>query len=114
MSDEIFEVLCPTCQKSVPWTQESQFRPFCSKRCQLIDLGEWAAEEKAIPSDTADFAMDPNLSMEYQMSLQHHDNGEQGEFFLLDEQEKKIAKLTYFYETPDTINANHTFVDDSL
>ena len=44
------------------------------------------------------------------MSLQHHDNGEQGEFFLLDEQGKKIAKLTYFYETPDTINANHTFV----
>ena len=31
-------------------------RPFCSKRCQLIDLGEWAAEEKAIPCDTADFA----------------------------------------------------------
>jgi len=47
------------------WTQESQFRPFCSKRCQLIDLGEWAAEEKAIPSDTADFAMDPNLSDEW-------------------------------------------------
>ena len=46
MSDEIFEVPCPTCQKPVPWTQESQFRPFCSKRCQLIDLGEWAAEEK--------------------------------------------------------------------
>ena len=40
--------------KSVPWTNESTFRPFCSKRCQLIDLGEWAAEEKAIPSDTAD------------------------------------------------------------
>ena len=47
MSDEIFEVPCPTCQKPVPWTQESQFRPFCSKRCQLIDLGEWAAEEKS-------------------------------------------------------------------
>ncbi|EAQ0897720.1 DNA gyrase inhibitor YacG, partial [Salmonella enterica] len=26
------------------------FRPFCSKRCQLIDLGEWAAEEKRIAS----------------------------------------------------------------
>ena len=48
------------------------------------------------------------------MSLHHHDNGEMGEFFFLDEQGKKIAKLTYFYETPDTINANHTFVDDSL
>ena len=41
------------------------FALFDSKRCQLIDLGEWAAEEKAIPSDTADFAMDPNLSDEW-------------------------------------------------
>ena len=49
----------------MPWTNESTFRPFCSKRCQLIDLGEWAAEEKAIPSDTADFAMDPNVSDEW-------------------------------------------------
>ena len=46
-------------------TGKVNFRPFCSKRCQLIDLGEWAAEEKAIPSDTADFAMDPNLSDEW-------------------------------------------------
>ena len=47
MSDEIIEVPCPICQKSVPWTNESTFRPFCSKRCQLIDLGEWAAEKKS-------------------------------------------------------------------
>lgn len=52
-----FEVSCPTCQKSVLWSAQSPFRPFCSKRCQLIDLGEWAAEEKAIPCETADFAM---------------------------------------------------------
>ena len=41
------------------------FALFVAKRCQLIDLGEWAAEEKAIPSDTADFAMDPNVSDEW-------------------------------------------------
>lgn len=46
MSDEIFEVPCPTCQKPVPWTQESQFRPFCSKRCQLIDLGNGLQKKK--------------------------------------------------------------------
>ena len=65
MSDEIIEVPCPICQKSVPWTNESIFRPFCSKRCQLIDLGEWAAEKKAILSNTADFSMDPNVSDEW-------------------------------------------------
>ena len=47
---EMTRVNCPTCQKTVIWQPESLWRPFCSKRCQLIDLGEWAAEEKRIPS----------------------------------------------------------------
>lgn len=38
------KVPCPTCEKQVIWQPESEFRPFCSKRCQLIDLGEWADE----------------------------------------------------------------------
>jgi endogenous inhibitor of DNA gyrase (YacG/DUF329 family) len=38
------KVSCPTCKKQVLWQPQSQFRPFCSKRCQLIDLGEWADE----------------------------------------------------------------------
>ncbi|HGO5292275.1 TPA: DNA gyrase inhibitor YacG [Photobacterium damselae subsp. damselae] len=42
-------VKCPTCKEDVVWGEQSLFRPFCSKRCQLIDLGEWADEEKAIP-----------------------------------------------------------------
>ncbi len=42
-------VPCPTCRKTVIWSAEkSPYRPFCCKRCQLIDLGEWATEEKAI------------------------------------------------------------------
>lgn len=51
MSDDIVNVPCPTCGKAVEWSQKSLFRPFCSKRCQLIDLGKWAEEEKRIPSD---------------------------------------------------------------
>lgn len=45
---EIIEVNCPTCKKIVVWNENSPFRPFCSKRCQLIDLGEWASEEKEL------------------------------------------------------------------
>ena len=59
---ETFTVECPTCKKSVIWSTQSHYRPFCSKRCQLIDLGEWADEEKAIPCDTADFASNPEFS----------------------------------------------------
>jgi len=50
MKDEVTVVNCPSCGKDVIWNEQSQFRPFCSKRCQLIDLGEWAAEEKRIAS----------------------------------------------------------------
>jgi endogenous inhibitor of DNA gyrase (YacG/DUF329 family) len=49
MSD-VTTVNCPTCGKTVVWGEVSPFRPFCCKRCQLIDLGEWAAEEKRIPA----------------------------------------------------------------
>jgi endogenous inhibitor of DNA gyrase (YacG/DUF329 family) len=38
------KVPCPNCKTDVIWQQSSEFRPFCSKRCQLIDLGEWADE----------------------------------------------------------------------
>jgi endogenous inhibitor of DNA gyrase (YacG/DUF329 family) len=43
------KVNCPNCKKQVEWIQSNLFRPFCSKTCQLIDLGEWAYEEKSIP-----------------------------------------------------------------
>jgi endogenous inhibitor of DNA gyrase (YacG/DUF329 family) len=42
-------VNCPNCKKNVEWIESNLLRPFCSKVCQLIDLGEWADEEKSIP-----------------------------------------------------------------
>ena len=50
-TDTTLTVKCPTCKKSVPWTSEQLFKPFCCERCKLIDLGEWAMEEKRIPGD---------------------------------------------------------------
>ena len=44
-------VPCPTCGRPVPWRPEEKWRPFCSERCKLIDLGEWFSEERRIPSD---------------------------------------------------------------
>ena len=45
-------VKCPTCQKQVEWITSSSFRPFCSDRCRLIDLGDWASEKHAIPDES--------------------------------------------------------------
>lgn len=44
-------VKCPTCHTQVEWSQTSKFKPFCSERCQLIDLGEWASEKHAIADE---------------------------------------------------------------
>lgn len=40
---------CPTCQKPIEWSEKYPHRPFCSERCKLIDLGEWASEGHKIP-----------------------------------------------------------------
>ncbi|MGC3981944.1 MAG: DNA gyrase inhibitor YacG [Steroidobacteraceae bacterium] len=39
---------CPTCQRLIEYSLENKWRPFCSERCKLIDLGEWAAEKHVI------------------------------------------------------------------
>lgn len=46
------QVRCPTCGRDVPWRADSLWRPFCSERCKLIDLGEWFNGGRAIPGDT--------------------------------------------------------------
>ncbi len=42
-------VNCPQCDEIVEWNEESRFRPFCSERCKLQDLGQWATESYRIP-----------------------------------------------------------------
>ena len=42
-------VACPKCGASVVWDATSRFRPFCSERCKMIDLGAWATESYRIP-----------------------------------------------------------------
>lgn len=44
-------VKCPSCKKNVEWSEQSVFRPFCSERCRLIDLGDWASEKHSIPTE---------------------------------------------------------------
>ncbi|MGB5307146.1 MAG: DNA gyrase inhibitor YacG [Gammaproteobacteria bacterium] len=44
-------VKCPACGKAVEWSSAQRWRPFCSERCKLIDLGEWFNEDHAIPGE---------------------------------------------------------------
>lgn len=53
MTIEKKDITCPTCNKKDTWTEDNPFKPFCSHRCKLIDLGGWASEEHRIPGDPA-------------------------------------------------------------
>jgi len=46
------KVRCPICKKWVEW-KDNPFRPFCSERCKLIDLGAWVSEEYKIEGEKA-------------------------------------------------------------
>lgn len=43
------EVTCPTCKTKFEYFS-SEFRPFCSERCRLIDLGQWLTESYSMPA----------------------------------------------------------------
>ncbi len=44
------KVNCPHCKRQCEW-QDNPWRPFCSERCKLIDLGAWFQERHAIPGE---------------------------------------------------------------
>ena len=46
------KVRCPICDAAMPgnWQDYPDY-PFCSKRCQMIDLGAWVEERYKIPGD---------------------------------------------------------------
>jgi len=53
MKDKRKKHICPGCKKETTW-DKNPFRPFCSERCRLIDLGKWASEEYRISGKKQD------------------------------------------------------------
>ena len=43
-------VACPRCGKQAAFSPTNKWRPFCSERCRVIDLGKWAAEDYRVPT----------------------------------------------------------------
>ena len=44
---------CPICNKPTTW-KDNPDRPFCSERCRIIDLGNWASEEYTVSTPLPD------------------------------------------------------------
>jgi endogenous inhibitor of DNA gyrase (YacG/DUF329 family) len=57
---------CPFCRTPTAW-EGNPFKPFCSERCQLRDLGAWSSESYRVPekpeqADGEGWTDDPNAS----------------------------------------------------
>ncbi|MDY0398097.1 MAG: DNA gyrase inhibitor YacG [Desulfuromonas thiophila] len=50
--NNVLKVRCPICGTSCLW-QDNPWRPFCSERCRLLDLGNWAAGDYRIAGAAA-------------------------------------------------------------
>ena len=60
-------VKCPTCGKQVEYSG-NEFRPFCSERCRLLDLGAWADEEYHLPAQSAELTEEDIAEIERSLS----------------------------------------------
>lgn len=70
------KVKCPQCGLLSIYNSENKFRPFCSERCRLIDLGQWADEGYRIPLKPSEgYQIDPEDFMNENSDL-HPDKEE--------------------------------------
>jgi endogenous inhibitor of DNA gyrase (YacG/DUF329 family) len=58
--NKVLMVKCPQCQEEFNY-YKSEFRPFCSERCKMVDLGHWldgsysiAAEDQTENAEESD------------------------------------------------------------
>lgn len=47
------KLMCPVCRQETAWLN-NPFKPFCSERCKLTDLGKWASNEYRIAGEKKD------------------------------------------------------------
>lgn len=57
------KVKCPQCGKETEFTG-NEYRPFCSERCKLLDLGAWADGDYAVPADPANLTSEDLAKIE--------------------------------------------------
>lgn len=47
------KIKCPICKTEVMW-EGNKYRPFCSERCKMRDLGSWILEEYVVKSEDSE------------------------------------------------------------
>ena len=54
---------CPRCGEPSTW-EGNEFRPFCSERCKMIDLGAWAESEYSIATSNDDLMSESSQKLD--------------------------------------------------
>lgn len=65
------QMQCPQCNKAVDMSAQNSWRPFCSERCKLIDLGAWASGRYSIAAEDA-ASSDELEALERPSDPRHH------------------------------------------
>ncbi len=68
------QIKCPKCKAMHEYSVDNPYRPFCSERCKEVDLGQWANEEYAIPSNAPVNTEDLSRS-EHEPQSEHEPDG---------------------------------------
>lgn len=55
------QIKCPQCGRLTFYSVENPARPFCSERCKLIDLGEWADESYRVPVEQSNVSSESEV-----------------------------------------------------
>lgn len=62
---------CPLCRRETTW-EDNEWRPFCSERCQTIDLGKWASEDYRVSLDETPEGMMPSELLDLYADVGHN------------------------------------------
>lgn len=54
MSEPLRIGRCPTCSRTSRLDPQNRWRPFCSERCKLVDLGDWFEGRHRLPGAPVD------------------------------------------------------------
>jgi len=64
------KVKCPHCGREAEY-EGNEFRPFCSERCKLLDLGAWADEDYKLPTESAEMTENDVALIEKALEEKH-------------------------------------------
>lgn len=77
--NKILKVKCPQCDTIFQY-YTSEFRPFCSEKCKMIDLGHWFEESYRVPVKGSQKEDDVEALENEQFNLENIDEAESEEY----------------------------------